>query len=413
MEGAGLMLVYVVHRTGGVVGSSKSAEDVFRVLVGMGRPLTIVSHSQCVGLRQLTKQRGVAATWLSPPRGVSFPATLDRRLPRRLASWAKNGVLDVFRRRKLPVLDQGRLAVVNSLGSHSLWESAAEAFSGPTALIVRESPRNFTFPSSPYPLEWAVAALSTYSFLLFVSSRGRDEWLAMESLRGKPSFHVPNCCDEEQVSALLQQDRTAVRRELGFPADRFVAVCVASIQFRKGQDILLDVFPDLLGAIPHLCLSLVGPARGPWGDQVLRRLGEQSFAGRAVARGPRPDALKYIHAADCLVLPSRAEAMPRVILEAMALGTPVVASDVDGIPEMIEHDVNGLLFSPDRPQGLVEALAKIAGDPQAAATMADRARERYWANFSRAHLVKRYRNVFEELLGRVGAPGEGQENKDE
>lgn len=392
------MLIYVMHQAGGIVGSSKSAEDVFRALLEMGRPLTIVSRSQDTQSWQLTKHLAVPVNWLPLERNVPFPTTLNWRTPRCVASWAKHGLLDVFRRRRRSILGRAQLAVVNSLGSQPLWESVADAFSGRTALIVRESPRHFNSPSSPYSLEWAVAALSTHSVLIFVSARCRDEWLEMDQLRGKPAFYVPNCCDEEQALPLLQQDPTAVRQELGLPSDRFVAVCVASIQPRKGQDILLDLFPDLLDAIPNLSLFLVGPLRGQWADQTLRRIDRQQFTGRVVATGPRPDALKYIHAADCLVLPSRAEAMPRVILEAMALKTPVVAADVDGIPELIEHGINGRLFSHDRPQGLVEGLARVAGDPQRAAAMAERAYDKYWACFSRAQLIHRFKCVFDDIL---------------
>ena len=100
--------------------------------------------------------------------------------------------------------------------------------------------------------------MRTYSSLIFVSSRCREEWLSTGAFTDKQTFYIPNCCNESAVKKLRAEERMAVRRRLGLPADRLVAVCVATLQHRKGQDILVDQSPRLLEVAPDLSIYFVG-----------------------------------------------------------------------------------------------------------------------------------------------------------
>ena len=114
--------------------------------------------------------------------------------------------------------------------------------------------------------------------------------------------------------------------------------------------------------------------------------------------GHRSNALEYIYAADLLILPSRAEAMPRVILEAMAIETPVVATAVDGIPELIDHEKSGLLFEPEDIGGMIDSIDRIYTNPQMTEQFCSAARAKYWSCFSRIHQKARYRQVLEKIV---------------
>jgi glycosyltransferase involved in cell wall biosynthesis len=109
--------------------------------------------------------------------------------------------------------------------------------------------------------------------------------------------------------------------------------------------------------------------------------------------GHTDQALKWTYAANVLALASRAEAMPLTVLEAMALGTPVVASDVDGIPELIVDGETGVLFPIDQPDRLRNALTT---DPAALHAMAERAQQRFATGFAWPRYSKRWRDI---LLG--------------
>ena len=111
----------------------------------------------------------------------------------------------------------------------------------------------------------------------------------------------------------------------------------------------------------------------------------------------RSDGLSFIYAADVLILPTRAEALPRVILEAMALKTPIIATDVDGIPELIENEVDGLLIPPDNSEKLIEAIKWMYKNNEDREKFAEVAHKKYWSYFSRNHQIKRYANLIDEL----------------
>ena len=96
-----------------------------------------------------------------------------------------------------------------------------------------------------------------------------------------------------------------------------------------------------------------------WTNSLLNKIASNDWGEHVEYLGPKENALEFIYGADVLVLPSRAEAMPRVILEAMALGVPVIGSDIGGHRELIEHNNTGLLFDPDNPQALADTLSSL------------------------------------------------------
>jgi glycosyltransferase involved in cell wall biosynthesis len=392
------MLAYVARTLNGLNGADQLVPDVLAGLLSSGRPVTVVSNGRLSLPALPNGQVPPPVRWVSPPAELTFPTSLDRRLPGRVARWLKWTVLDVQARRRLEAL-RPELTLVHSGASHSsCWLGGARA--GAQALIVHESPRHFGGIHQRWGVDRALAVMKCYSHLIFVSLRCQQEWQTIGGLWDKPTFYVPNCCREDAVWRLLMEDRVQVRQRLSMSPDRFVAVCVASVQHRKGQDILIDNFAALLDAAPDLELYLVGDVafKREWAAGLQRRVAERGFAGRVRFVGPRHDALDFIYAADVLLLPSRAEAMPLVLLEAMALGTPVIASAVDGIPELVEHGSTGLLFDPECPAGLAEALATVAGDRERGTALARGGVARYWEHFSRAHLIRRYADVCEEIL---------------
>jgi glycosyltransferase involved in cell wall biosynthesis len=392
------MLAYVARSINGLNGADQLVPDVLAGLLSTGRPVTVLSNSR-LPLAALPRDPVTPPIrWLSPPAELTLPTSIDRRLPGRVARWLKWSALDLRARRRLGAL-RPALTLVHSGASHSSrWLDDLGA--GARALIVHESPRHFGGMHQKWNVDEALAVMNCYSHLIFVSLRCQQEWQTIGGLWDKPTFYVPNCCREDAVWRLLTEDRAQVRQRLSMSPDRFVAVCVASVQHRKGQDILIDNFADLLDAAPDLELYLVGDVafKREWGAELQRRVAERGFAGRVRFMGPRHDALDFIYAADVLLLPSRAEAMPLVVLEAMALGTPVIASSVDGVPELVNHGSTGLLFDPADPAGLTEALAAVAGDRELGMALARGGVARYWEHFSRAHLIRRYADVCEEIL---------------
>ena len=154
----------------------------------------------------------------------------------------------------------------------------------------------------------------------------------------------------------------AAREQLGLPQDRFILLFVGLLVPVKGIDVLLEAMQRVDD--PRLLCVLVG-------DGELRRdlqwqaedggLGEQViFAGRQ----PSQEIPVWMQAADLLILPSRSEGRPNVVLEAQACGLPVIATRVGGTPELICDGENGLLVESGDPDGLARGIGELMDDPE-------------------------------------------------
>lgn len=176
-------------------------------------------------------------------------------------------------------------------------------------------------------------------------------------------------------------------------------VAVGRLSPEKGQAGLLEAVALLRDRGIALQLTLVGD--GPDGDALKaksQQLGLDDhvhFAGRQDER----TALTSIAAADVLVLPSFMEGLPVVLMEAMALGVPVIATRVAGIPELVRDEVSGLLFDPADWEALADAVAQLAADPALRARLAVAARQRIEAEFAIDRAVAPLPDLFSATKG--------------
>lgn len=157
---------------------------------------------------------------------------------------------------------------------------------------------------------------------------------------------------------------------------------------QKGPDILAAAAPSVAMAAPGTSFRFVGD--GPWQRLIERRLrtAGSGLRWRVEAAIDQEAARRLPGEFDILALPSRWEGMPYVLLDAMAAGTPVVASAVGAIPEIIRHGREGLLVAPGQAPALADALARLAGDCQLRRRLAREAARRV-AEFSLDKMLER------------------------
>ena len=287
------------------------------------------------------------------------------------------------------------------LDAHASLERLGLPHDCPRVFVQHASPDQYNFTDAGTDkLSRAVQVLAGYEHCVCVSASVMEQWRRLEGPSDKVWTHIPNCAREEDIADLRETDPLALRRALGLPETGFVALCLASVQLRKGQDILLTQLDTVFQQLPDACFVFVGPILPQWGGEAIVETARKHFSPTQVRFcGVRKNALDYVQAADCLVLPSREEALPLTILEAMAVGRPCVASDVNGIPELVDHGVTGLLFSHDTPEDLARHLIRLGQDADLRRTMGDQARQRYHDQFARAQHVRRWRTLLADMAG--------------
>jgi len=176
-------------------------------------------------------------------------------------------------------------------------------------------------------------------------------------------------------------------------------LCLGRLVERKGHRFLLEAFAGIEGA--RLVIAGEGPERGAI-EELAERAG---VAGRVELTGVvgQDEALRLYRAADVFCLPSLAEGLPTVLIEAMACAVPVVATRIDGVPELISDGSDGLLCEPGDSAALAGALAQLTEDPGERRRLAVAGREKV----ERLHDLRRQGAVLYALLAaRQGLAGE-------
>ena len=158
-------------------------------------------------------------------------------------------------------------------------------------------------------------------------------------------------------------------------------LCVGRLSAEKGYFGLVDALRNLPDDLPPIELTIVGD--GPIREQLEHAIAqaELPFSVRLLGSLPEAETLKQIAKCDALVLPSLMEGLPVVLVEARALGKPVVATALAGIPELVRHNVDGLLFEPTNWDQLGQAIATLACDKEKRQRMARQAAASFPAEF--------------------------------
>lgn len=168
----------------------------------------------------------------------------------------------------------------------------------------------------------------------------------------------------------------------------------------KDQETLLAAFRLLLAEHPTARLWLVGD--GPLQNRLRRNLQEHGLGTQAELLPAQQDIRPFLAQASVFALSSFTEALPNVVLEAMAAGLPVVATRVGGLPEAVLPGQTGLLVPPGNPAALARALAELLADEPRRSAFGQAGRERAVREFSLAQVVSRYEALFRQCLAATG-----------
>ncbi|MCA9152079.1 MAG: glycosyltransferase family 4 protein [Planctomycetales bacterium] len=201
-------------------------------------------------------------------------------------------------------------------------------------------------------------------------------------VRGHRIDVIHNFINEQRFMNVPTDTRVAVRREFGLMCDQPTIGVIGDVIPRKGLIHLIRALPLLIEAVPDVRVLAVGCNETDYAQQVQDEAAQLRVSDRVIWAGPRNDIERILAALDIYVLPSLEENMPLAILEAMAAGLPVVASEVGGIPECVAHQQTGLLVPPGEPESLASALIGLLTHLEQREQMGGAGQHRVRTNFS-------------------------------
>jgi glycosyltransferase involved in cell wall biosynthesis len=270
--------------------------------------------------------------------------------------------------------------------------------------------------NNPWASHWGViAALSTRGSrtiaveqLVLPAARRKNVWLK-RMLTPRLAAHVAvGVRAAREIESLAGLRAGSIRtihngipdvelEPLPRPVEGPIVGSIGRLERQKGYDTLLRTLPEL----PGVTAVIVG--EGTQRERLVALADELGVADRVLLPGWSDEARRHLTTFDVFCLPSRFEAFPLAVLEAMLAGLPIVASDVGSVSEAVREGETGLLVRPDDPVGLAAALRELVGDAGRRGALGAAARRLALERFTVEAMARAYELLYDEILGARGA----------
>jgi glycosyltransferase involved in cell wall biosynthesis len=383
--------VLLVTHNLGLEGAPLFLLDYARYLGQAGVKLTVLSES-AGPLRERFEELGATVRMVDAGAVSAAPS----------ASAAREAIRGLGREIDFAAFD---LVVANTFTTFWAVHAARQA-QRPVLLYVHES----TTPASFYlgRVQPEVVALVEEAFGLadrvsFTTVSTRNYHLDY----GRPENHrlTPGWIEVARIDRWLAQNpRAALRARFNLKPGELLVANIGTVCERKGQHIFARAVDLLWRRHPALAARtrfiMLGGGRTPFDDSIddlLRQIDRPNLTVHPAT----PDYFPYYAAADLFVCSTYEESSPRVILEAMACGTPILSSDAQGVREQARPDIEATLIRPGDTFALCEGMAKLLLAPGIGRAQAARARERVTAEFDSAKVLPRHGALACELAART------------
>lgn len=320
---------------------------------------------------------------------LALAKTLWRLFDAALFPWAVARLLLAFRALRPGVVHVNNGGYPGALGCRAA-VVAARLAGARAVLVSHNQTRLISFPRDL--LEWPVDRLVAACANRLVTATDRASISISNRLSGERRV-----IRDGVPAASPSRPRDEVRRELGLRPEEVVCVTTALFEERKGHAVLVEAAAELESRdLPPRRFVLVGDgAERPRIEALVR---ERGLKDRFLFLGQRADARDVAAAGDVFVLPSiHSEDMPLAILDAMALGRPVVSTRLAGIPEEVEDGATGLLSEPGDAASLAAALERLIRDAALRTSMGEAGRRRFMERFEITAMARAYASLYREL----------------
>jgi len=376
--GSARQRVLLLSTSLGLGGADRQILYLARALLAHGYDVRLVSMTPLVEMGRLAVAEGLPITSLEMRRGKADLGAL-RKLVAMLREWRPHILTSFMYHANIMGRVAGRRAGVPLIVS-----SIRSEQNGSTAR------------------DWGMRLTNWMDHCCTTNSRRVADALSRRRLVPSRKLRViPNGVDVAAFSAGADEGER-IRRELGLAPGEFLWLAVGRLFPEKDYPTLLRAFQSFAGTPARLAVA----GRGDLLEE-LRGLAEQlGVASQVIFLGVRHDIAALLAAADGLVLASASEGMPNVVMEALAAGRPVVATDVGGVSELVEAGVSGFVVPPRDPAALSERMRHLMSlPPEQRRRMGQKGRERMLADYSLQAMADRWIDLYRELLISVERAG--------
>lgn len=233
--------------------------------------------------------------------------------------------------------------------------------------------------------------------IITLTEKGIDEHLQLGVGKDRSKFvAIPSGVDLNKI-ADFKIDPAAKREELGIPENIRLVGSAGRLEPVKGYKYFVEASKKVKESVPDCLFLLIGD--GSLREELQRQIESLNLQQSFRILGWRDDINEIISFLDIFVLSSLNEGMGRVLVEAMAMGKPVVATNVGGIPSVVVDGETGILVPPRNPEALTEAIISLLRNPEKMKKMGEAGKERA-KFFSVEVMIEKTEKLYEELLSK-------------
>lgn len=294
------------------------------------------------------------------------------------------------------LLKEKRIDVIHTHNTQAFFDGTLAAiFARVPTTIHTDHARSFPDKTRYMIAEWA---MSQFAYkVVGCSEHTSQQLIEYEKISARKIVTIPNGIDPSRFEITF--DKASKRRELGIAPEGPVIGLAVRLSDQKGVTFLLQAMPEILHHHPDTTLLIVGD--GELKTDLQREAETLGISARVIFCGPRKDIPELLKLLDVYVLPSKWEGLPMVILEAMATGCPVVATNVGGNASAVINGQTGTLVPSEDPKALSSAIIPLLTSSQLRAQYAAAGRALFDAKFSAHIMTRQYEQLYQRQAGEI------------
>ena len=254
----------------------------------------------------------------------------------------------------------------------------------------------------PYRIFSWIIRFTCQEIIILCDESGKlfaEDWRNLAGVR-----KIYNGVDTERFAPGLSHGQ-ALKDELGINRDTIVVTAMSRIQDTKGLEYYVDAAADVLRIYQKVVFLMVGdtisdePKLVAYKEALRRKVQFHKIGERFIFTGLRSDVIEVLAATDIFVLSSVFDILPTAVIEAMAMGKPVVATSVGGVPEIVKDGITGIIVPPRSSIDLAEGIKHLIADTSLRRSMGEASRRRVVTRFDARQYIDRTEHLYREVLG--------------